>query len=75
MNVLACALSSSRCYPRQRSGHYFGVLPFVLTNFLLGVPLMALEVIVFPTIIYWMGNLRPEPGAYFFLLAQCFSIR
>lgn len=59
---------------RQRAGHYHAVLPWVLSSFCIGVPAMVVQSVAYPTIVYWMAGLRPEPGAYFFLIATCIIV-
>lgn len=41
------------------------------SSFLLGIPLLVIEAILYPTITYWMGGLRPDAGHFFFTVLQC----
>lgn len=52
-------------FHKERANGLYGPLPFILANFLIGLPYLLLITFVFSIIAYWLANLRPTAGGFF----------
>lgn len=52
-------------FHKERANGLYGPLPFILANFLIGLPYLLLITFIFSIIAYWLANLRPTAGGFF----------
>ncbi|ORY00162.1 ATP-binding cassette transporter-like protein [Clohesyomyces aquaticus] len=51
-------------YQKERLNGLYGPTAFMLANFIIGIPFLFLISLLFSVIAYWLGNFRPEAGAF-----------
>jgi ABC-type multidrug transport system ATPase subunit len=52
-------------FRKERANGLYGPLPFMLSNFLIGLPYLFVITVVFSVIAYWLANYRPTAGGFF----------
>lgn len=52
-------------FRKERANGLYGPLPFMLANFLIGLPYLFLITVLFSVIAYWLANYRPTAGGFF----------
>ena len=51
-------------FHKDRANGLYGPLPFMLANFLIGIPYLFLITVLFSTIAYWLGNFNPTAAGF-----------
>lgn len=59
-------------YRKEHANGLYGPLPFMLSNFLIGIPYLFLITIIFSLIAYWLANFRPTAGGFFLFVLYLF---
>jgi ABC-type multidrug transport system permease subunit len=59
-------------FRKERANGLYGPLPFMLANFLMGIPYLFLITIIFSVIAYWLANFRPTAGGFWFWVLYLF---
>ena len=52
-------------FQKERANGLYGPLPFILANFLIGLPYLLLITLIFSVIAYWLANFCPTAGGFF----------
>jgi ABC-type multidrug transport system ATPase subunit len=52
-------------FQKERANGLYGPLPFILANFLIGLPYLLFITLIFSVIAYWLTNFRPTAGGFF----------
>ncbi|KAL9005253.1 MAG: hypothetical protein Q9188_001975 [Gyalolechia gomerana] len=50
---------------KERANGLYGATPFMISNFLIGIPYLFLISLIFSIIAYWLNNFRPSATAFF----------
>ncbi|KAJ5172400.1 hypothetical protein N7492_004993 [Penicillium capsulatum] len=50
---------------KERANGLYGAAPFVVSNFLIGLPYLFLITMLFSIVTYWLSNFRPSGDAFF----------
>ncbi|KAK5163056.1 uncharacterized protein LTR77_010991 [Saxophila tyrrhenica] len=58
-------LEDHSVFLRERASGLYGAAPFVVANFIVGVPYLFLISLLFSLVVYWMSNFRPGAAAFF----------
>ena len=58
-------LEDRSTFIKERANGLYGAAPFLIANFLIGVPYLFLISLVFSLITYFLNNFRPTAGAFF----------
>lgn len=57
-------LEDRATFAKDRANGLYGALPFLLANFIIGLPYLFLIAIIFSVIAYWLSNFRPSGDAF-----------
>ncbi|KAL4760005.1 putative ABC transporter [Aspergillus foveolatus] len=52
-------------FTKERANGLYGALPFLISNFIIGLPFLFLISILFSIVSYWLSNFRPSAPAFF----------
>ncbi|KAJ5195417.1 uncharacterized protein N7498_008855 [Penicillium cinerascens] len=52
-------------FTKERANGLYGATPFMISNFLIGLPFLFLISILFSIVSYWLSNFRPSADAFF----------
>ncbi|KAJ5669973.1 Arginine--tRNA ligase cytoplasmic [Penicillium maclennaniae] len=52
-------------FAKERANGLYGPTPFMISNFLIGLPFLFLISILFSIVSYWLSNFRPAGDAFF----------
>ena len=58
-------LEDRTTFIKERANGLYGAAPFMIANFLIGLPYLFLISLVFSLITYFLNNFRPTAGAFF----------
>ncbi|KAL5333248.1 P-loop containing nucleoside triphosphate hydrolase protein [Aspergillus crustosus] len=58
-------LEDRATFTKERANGLYGALPFIIANFIIGLPFLFLISIKFSLISYWLSNFRPSASAFF----------
>ena len=57
-------LEDRATFAKDRANGLYGALPFVVANFVVGLPYLFLIAVTFSTVAYWLTNFRPSGDAF-----------
>ncbi|KAL9124024.1 MAG: hypothetical protein Q9217_006602 [Psora testacea] len=57
-------LEDRATFAKDRTNGLYGALPFLIANFLIGLPYLFLISILFSSVAYWLSNFRPSGTAF-----------
>lgn len=57
-------LEDRATFAKDRANGLYGALPFVMANFIIGLPYLFLIAVIFSVIAYWLSNFRPNGDAF-----------
>ncbi|KAK2589977.1 hypothetical protein QQS21_012342 [Conoideocrella luteorostrata] len=52
-------------FVKERRNGLYGATPFILSNFLIGIPYLFVISVVFSVLSYWLSNFQPTSSAFF----------
>ncbi|PWY71694.1 ABC transporter [Aspergillus heteromorphus CBS 117.55] len=58
-------LEDRATFIRERANGLYGALPFILSNFIIGLPFLFLISLLFSIISYWLSNFNPTAASFF----------
>ncbi|KAL2820886.1 P-loop containing nucleoside triphosphate hydrolase protein [Aspergillus cavernicola] len=58
-------LEDRAIFTKERANGLYGALPFIISNFIIGLPFLFLISILFSIVSYWLSNFRPSAPAFF----------
>ncbi|KAL4920083.1 P-loop containing nucleoside triphosphate hydrolase protein [Aspergillus aurantiobrunneus] len=58
-------LEDRATFTKERANGLYGALPFIISNFIIGLPFLFLISILFSIVSYWLSNFRPNAPAFF----------
>ncbi|KAB8077240.1 P-loop containing nucleoside triphosphate hydrolase protein [Aspergillus leporis] len=58
-------LEDRATFTKERANGLYGALPFVISNFIIGLPYLFLISLLFSIVSYWLSNFRPTAPAFF----------
>ncbi|CBF69609.1 hypothetical protein AN6369.2 [Aspergillus nidulans FGSC A4] len=58
-------LEDRATFTKERANGLYGALPFIISNFIIGLPFLFLISILFSIVSYWLSNFRPSAPAFF----------
>lgn len=58
-------LEDRATFTKERANGLYGALPFVISNFIIGLPYLFLISTLFSVVSYWLSNFRPTATAFF----------
>ncbi|KAL3463922.1 P-loop containing nucleoside triphosphate hydrolase protein [Aspergillus heterothallicus] len=58
-------LEDRATFTKERANGLYGALPFIISNFIIGLPFLFLISILFSLVSYWLSNFRPTAAAFF----------
>ncbi|KAL8795508.1 MAG: hypothetical protein Q9182_007531 [Xanthomendoza sp. 2 TL-2023] len=58
-------LEDRATFIKERANGLYGATPFMIANFLIGLPYLFLISLIFSIIAYWLNNFRPSASAFF----------
>ncbi|KAJ5499341.1 Aminoacyl-tRNA synthetase class 1a anticodon-binding [Penicillium expansum] len=58
-------LEDRATFTKERANGLYGVTPFIVSNFLIGLPYLFLISILFSIVSYWLSNFQPTAEAFF----------
>ncbi|KAF4762380.1 hypothetical protein HAV15_007770 [Penicillium sp. str.  len=58
-------LEDRATFTKERANGLYGVTPFMVSNFLIGLPYLFLISILFSIVSYWLSNFQPTAKAFF----------
>ncbi|KGO54872.1 Aminoacyl-tRNA synthetase, class 1a, anticodon-binding [Penicillium expansum] len=58
-------LEDRATFTKERANGLYGVTPFIVSNFLIGLPYLFLISILFSIVSYWLSNFQPTAKAFF----------
>ncbi|KAI9376090.1 P-loop containing nucleoside triphosphate hydrolase protein [Aspergillus egyptiacus] len=58
-------LEDRATFTKERANGLYGALPFIISNFIIGLPFLFLISILFSIVSYWLSNFRPTATAFF----------
>ncbi|KAL2863413.1 putative ABC transporter [Aspergillus lucknowensis] len=58
-------LEDRATFTKERANGLYGALPFIISNFIIGLPFLFLISILFSIVSYWLSNFRPTAPAFF----------
>ncbi|KAJ5655969.1 hypothetical protein N7507_007919 [Penicillium longicatenatum] len=58
-------LEDRATFAKERANGLYGATPFMISNFLIGLPFLFLIAILFSIISYWLSNFQPTAQAFF----------
>lgn len=59
-------------FRKERANGLYGPFPFILANFLIGIPYLFLITFLFSVIAYWLANFRPTAGGFWIFTLYLF---
>lgn len=57
-------LEDRATFAKDRANGLYGPLPFLLANFIIGLPYLFLISVLFSIVAYWLSNMRPDGAAF-----------
>ncbi|KAL9102700.1 MAG: hypothetical protein Q9163_002191 [Psora crenata] len=57
-------LEDRATFAKDRANGLYGALPFLIANFLIGLPYLFLISVLFSIVAYWLSNFRPDGTAF-----------
>lgn len=57
-------LEDRATFVKDRANGLYGALPFLIANFIIGLPYLFLIAVIFSVIAYWLTNFRPSGEAF-----------
>ena len=57
-------LEDRATFAKDRANGLYGALPFLIANFIIGLPYLFLIAVIFSVIAYWLSNFRPSGDAF-----------
>ena len=57
-------LEDHATFAKDRANGLYGALPFLIANFIIGLPYLFLISVIFSVIAYWLSNFRPTGDAF-----------
>lgn len=57
-------LEDRATFAKDRANGLYGALPFLIANFIIGLPYLFLISVIFSVIAYWLSNFRPSGDAF-----------
>ncbi|KAJ5949276.1 hypothetical protein N7454_000860 [Penicillium verhagenii] len=58
-------LEDRATFAKERANGLYGATPFMISNFLIGLPFLFLISVLFSIISYWLSNFQPTASAFF----------
>ncbi|KAJ6008205.1 hypothetical protein N7540_012181 [Penicillium herquei] len=58
-------LEDRATFAKERANGLYGATPFIIANFLIGLPFLFLISILFSIVSYWLSNFQPTADAFF----------
>lgn len=58
-------LEDRATFTKERANGLYGVTPFMVSNFLIGLPYLFLISVLFSIVSYWLSNFQPTAEAFF----------
>ncbi|KAJ5256056.1 hypothetical protein N7505_011207 [Penicillium chrysogenum] len=58
-------LEDRATFTKERANGLYGVTPFIVSNFLIGLPYLFLISLLFSIVSYWLSNFQPTAEAFF----------
>ncbi|KAE8140099.1 ABC-2 type transporter-domain-containing protein [Aspergillus pseudotamarii] len=58
-------LEDRATFTKERANGLYGALPFVISNFIIGLPYLFIISMLFSIVSYWLSNFRPTGAAFF----------
>ncbi|KAL4897967.1 P-loop containing nucleoside triphosphate hydrolase protein [Aspergillus ambiguus] len=58
-------LEDRATFTKERANGLYGALPFIVSNFIIGLPFLFAISLLFSIISYWLSNFRPTGTAFF----------
>ncbi|KAL2813312.1 P-loop containing nucleoside triphosphate hydrolase protein [Aspergillus granulosus] len=58
-------LEDRATFTKERANGLYGALPFIISNFIIGLPFLFLISVLFSVVSYWLSNFRPTAEAFF----------
>ncbi|KAJ5224017.1 hypothetical protein N7468_008559 [Penicillium chermesinum] len=58
-------LEDRQTFSKERANGLYGATPFIVSNFLIGLPFLFLISVLFSIISYWLSNFDPSADAFF----------
>ncbi|KAJ5662792.1 hypothetical protein N7462_011718 [Penicillium macrosclerotiorum] len=58
-------LEDRATFAKERANGLYGATPFVVSNFLIGLPFLFLISLLFSIVSYWLSNFQPTADAFF----------
>ncbi|KAJ5777572.1 hypothetical protein N7520_000818 [Penicillium odoratum] len=58
-------LEDRATFAKERANGLYGAAPFMISNFLIGIPFLFLISILFSIVSYWLSNFQPTATAFF----------
>ncbi|KAH8429492.1 uncharacterized protein LDX57_007154 [Aspergillus melleus] len=52
-------------FAKERANGLYGATPFIVSNFIIGLPFLFLISVLFSIVSYWLSNFRPSGDAFF----------
>ncbi|RAL13164.1 P-loop containing nucleoside triphosphate hydrolase protein [Aspergillus homomorphus CBS 101889] len=52
-------------FAKERANGLYGATPFIVSNFLIGLPFLFIISLLFSIVSYWLSNFRPSGDAFF----------
>ncbi|KAG2413555.1 hypothetical protein HFD88_002744 [Aspergillus terreus] len=58
-------LEDRATFTKERANGLYGALPFIVSNFIIGLPFLFVISLLFSIVSYWLSNFRPSGTAFF----------
>ncbi|KAL4803434.1 P-loop containing nucleoside triphosphate hydrolase protein [Aspergillus unguis] len=58
-------LEDRATFTKERANGLYGALPFMISNFIIGLPFLFLISILFSIVSYWLSNFQPTASSFF----------
>lgn len=58
-------LEDRATFVKERANGLYGAAPFILSNFIIGLPYLFIIAVLFSVIAYWLSNFQPTADAFF----------
>ncbi|KAJ6134765.1 hypothetical protein N7523_001087 [Penicillium sp. IBT 18751x] len=65
-------LEDRATFAKERANGLYGATPFMISNFLIGLPFLFLFSLLFSVVSYWLSNFRPSGQAFFMWVTWIF---
>ncbi|KFY05621.1 hypothetical protein V492_08403 [Pseudogymnoascus sp. VKM F-4246] len=65
-------LEDRATFEKERANGLYGALPFVIANFLIGLPYLFLITVLFSVVAYWLSGFEPTAEAFFMWIMWLF---